>query len=168
MPDTVLGSSSSKKYSDLSLNSFTTFDLTSDVDIPGSGTTSLAIVIKETVSSIPIFSWKKSSLDNPYTNGRALYSANDITWSGFSTSYDFFFKVHYDNDSVPTDVINAVGNYDNSETNWDFGKSKGVLVNDSGHLVLDTKFVISNIFDNTKSIQSSTGYTSLLSGLIVV
>ena len=164
MPDTVLGSSSSKKYSDLSLNSFTTFDLTSDVDIPGSGTTSLAIVIKETVSSIPVFSWKKSSLDNPYANGRALYSANDITWSGFSTSYDFFFKVHYDNDSVPTDTINAVGNYDNSETNWDFGNSKGVLVNDSGHLVLDTKFVISNVFDNTKSIQSSTGYTSLLSG----
>jgi hypothetical protein len=51
-PDTVLATSAAKSYADINLGGFTTFDLTSDLDIPGLGTTSLAVVLKE-VSLVP-------------------------------------------------------------------------------------------------------------------
>ena len=167
-PDTVLASSSAKSYADINLGGFTTFDLTSDLDIPGLGTTSLAVVLKEVSSSVPLFSWKKSNLDNPYSSGRALYSANDITWSGFSTSYDFFFKVHYDNTSTPTLTYVPVSNYDNSSIGWEDGTYKGVLVDDNGYLVLDAKFIVSNVIDTSISNQSSIGYSYISAGISTV
>lgn len=167
-PDTVLASSNAKNYSEINLSGFTTFDLTSDLDIPGSGTTSLALVLKEVSSSAPLYQWKKSNLDNPYSSGRAQYSSNDITWSGFNTSYDFFFKVHYDNNSAPTLTYVPVGNYDNSSVNWEDGNYKGVLVDDNGYLKLDTKFIISNTLDVSISNQNSDGYSYIAAGISTV
>lgn len=167
-PDTLLASSSSKTYANINLGGFTTFDLTSDLDIPGSGTTSLALVLKEVSSSVPLFSWKKSNLNNPYTSGRAQYSSNDITWSGFSTSYDFFFKVHYDNISSPTLTYVPVGNYDNSAIDWEDAVYQGVLADDNGYLKLDAKFIVSNLFDVSISNQNSTGYSNISAGISTV
>ena len=167
-PDTLLASSSAKTYADINLGGFTTFDLTSDLDIPGSGTTSLALVLKEVSSTVPLFSWKKSNLENPYTSGRAQYSSNDITWSGFSTSYDFFFKVHYDNNSSPTLTYVPVGNYDNSSVDWEDATYQGVLVDDNGYLKLDAKFIVSNLVDVSVSNQNSTGYSYISAGISTV
>ncbi len=149
-PQTQLASSSSITSSSVRREGFTTFDLTSDLDIPGSGTTTLALVIREISSSVPLFNWRKSTLFNPVA-GAAFSSVNGSTWYEQS-SQDFFFKVHYDVSSSPTDTIVSVGNYNNTDVNWESGTFKGVLVNDSGHLVLDSKFLVSNVFDCSNSI----------------
>jgi hypothetical protein len=122
------------------------------LDIPGTGASSLALVIKEVTSAVPLFRWKKSSFANPYTSGKSLYSANDITWSGINTSFDFFFKVHYDNNFAPTETINVIGNNDNTEVNWELGDYSGLIVNDDGYLKLDSKFVSPIVFDDSQSM----------------
>lgn len=152
-PQTQLASSSAITSSNVRQDGFTTFDLTSDLDIPGSGSTTLAVVIREISSSVPLFYWRKSALSNP-VSGAAFTSLNGSSWYEQSNQ-DFFYKVHYDVSSAPTDTITSVGNYNNTEVNWESGIFKGVLTNDSGHLVLDTKFLISNIFDSSKSINRS-------------
>ena len=93
-PQTQLAVSSSITSSSVRVDDFTTFDLTSDLDIPGSGATTLAVVIKEVSSSIPLFNWRKSTLTNPIA-GAAFTSANGSAWYEQSNQ-DFFFKVHYD------------------------------------------------------------------------
>ena len=166
-PQTQLASSSAITSSSVRREGFTTFDLTSDLDIPGSGSTTLALVIRETSSSVPLFNWRKSAQSNP-VSGAAFTSINASTWYEQSNQ-DFFFKVHYDIASTPTDSIVSVGNYDNTAIGWDSGTSKGVLVNDSGYLVLDSKFLISNVYDCSNSINRSYDakikFNSLLSSL---
>lgn len=152
-PQTQLAASSSITSSSVRKDGFTTFDLTSDLDIPGSGTTTLAIVIRETSSSVPLFNWKKSSLSDS-VSGAAFTSLNASTWYEQSNQ-DFFYKVHYDVSSLPTDTIVSVGNYNNTVVNWENGSFKGVLVDDNGYLVLDSKFLISNVFDCSNSINRS-------------
>ena len=152
LPDTQLAASSTIAASGINTSGFTSFLLSSSLDIPGTGASSLALVIKEVTSAVPIFRWKKSSLANPYTLGKALYSANDITWSGINTSFDLFFKVHYDNNYSPIETISVVGNYDNTETNWDLGDYSGLIINDDGYLKLDSKFVSPVVFDDSKSM----------------
>ena len=149
-PQTQLASSASITSSSVRRDGFTTFDLTSDLDIPGSGSTTLALVIKETSSSVPLFFWRKSTQTNPFS-GSAFTSINGSTWYEQSNQ-DFFFKVHYDVSSVPTETIVSVGNYNNTDVNWETGTFKGVLVDDSGHLLLDSKFLISNVYDCSNSI----------------
>ena len=166
-PQTQLASSTSISSSSVRRDGFTTFDLTSDLDIPGSGVTTLAIVIKETSSSVPLFNWRKSTQVNP-VSGAAFTSVNGSTWYE-QLNQDFFYKVHYDVNSSPTDTIVSVGNYDNSEVNWETGVFKGVLANDSGHLVLDSKFLVSNVFDSSNSVNraynSKSKFNSYLTSL---
>lgn len=166
-PQTQLAASSSITSSSVRKDGFTTFDLTSDLDIPGTGTTTLAIVIKETSSSVPLFNWRKSTLSNP-VSGSAFTSINGSTWYEQSNQ-DFFYKVHYDVNSSPTDTIVSVGNYNNTEVNWETGTFKGVLANDSGHLVLDSKFLLSNVYDCSNSINrvydSRSKFITLLTSL---
>ena len=164
-PQTQLAASSPITSSSVNVGGFTNFNLTSALDIPGTGSTTLAVVIKETASSIPIFKWKKASTSNPFS-GYGYTSANAITWTGISTSYDFFFQAHYDNAYAPIETIVPIGNYDNSETNWDNGKGKGVISGDDGYLYLKPKFVISNVFDNSASMQMSSGFSSSFNNLI--
>ena len=152
-PQTQLAASSSITSTNVRRDGFTTFDLTSDLDIPGSGTTTLAVVIRETSSSVPLFYWRKSAQSNP-VSGAAFTSINGSTWYEQSNQ-DFFFKVHYDVSSSPTDTIVSIGNYNNTDVNWESGTFKGVLTNDSGHLVLDSKFLVSNVFDCSSSINRS-------------
>ena len=166
-PQTQLAVSSSITSSSVRRDGFTTFNLTSDLDIPGSGSTTLALVIREVSSSVPLFNWRKSTKSNP-VSGAAFTSVNASTWYE-QLNQDFFYKVHYDVSSNPTDTIVAVGNYNNSTVDWETGKFKGVLVNDSGHLVLDSKFLISNVFDTSNSINrvynSKSKFNTLLNSL---
>jgi hypothetical protein len=85
-PQTQLAASSSVTSSNIRRDGFTTFDLTSDLDIPGSGTTTLALVIRETSSSIPLFYWRKSSQSNPVA-GSAFTSINCSTWYEQTNQY---------------------------------------------------------------------------------
>ena len=152
LPDTQLASSPAISSAGINTSGFTSFLLSSSLDIPGTGASSLALVIKEVTSAVPLFRWKKSSLSNPYNSGKALYSANDITWSGINTTFDFFFKVHYDNNFAPTETVNVIGNYDNTEVNWDSGDYYGLIVDDNGYLKLDSKFVSPIVFDDSVSM----------------
>lgn len=164
-PQTQLAASSPITSSSVKVGGFTSFNLTSALDIPGSGSTSLALVIKETASSVPLFKWKKSSTNNPFS-GFGYTSSNAISWTGISSNYDFFFQAHYDNNLAPIETIVPVGNYNNTETNWDSGKGKGVISSDDGYLYLKPKFVISTVFDNSSSMLSSSGYVSKFSNIL--
>ena len=158
-PQTQLAASSPITSSNVNVGGFTSFNLSSALDIPGSGSTTLALVIKETASSIPIFKWKKASTSNPFS-GYGYTSANAISWSGISTSYDFFFQAHYDNSYAPTETIVPIGNYDNTEVNWNSGVGSGITSGNNGYLYLEPKFIISTVFDNSASMQMSSGFVS--------
>ena len=164
-PQTRLAASSPVTSSSVNVGSFTSFNLTSALDIPGTGSTILALVIKETASSVPIFKWKKASTNNPFS-GLGYSSSNAVTWTGISTSYDFFFQTHYDNAYAPIETIVPIGNYNNTEVNWDSGSSKGVISSDDGYLYLKPKFVISNVFDNSASMKMSSGFASSFNNLL--
>jgi hypothetical protein len=164
-PQTQLAASSPITSSNVKIGAFTSFNLTSNLDIPGTGSTTLALVIKETASSIPIFKWKKASTSNPFS-GYGYTSSNAVNWSGISTSYDFFFQAHYDNANAPTETIVPIGNYNNTEVNWDSGQGKGVISSDTGYLYLNPKFVISNVFDNSASMKMSSGFSNNFNNLI--
>lgn len=164
-PQTQLAASSPITYSSVNIGGFTSFNLTSPLDIPGTGSTTLAFVIKETASSVPIFKWKRASTSNPFS-GYGYTSSNAVSWTGISTSYDFFFQAHYDNAYAPIETIVPIGNYDNTEVNWDSGSGKGVISGDNGYLYLKPKFVISNVFDNSASMKMSSGFVSNFNNLL--
>ena len=158
-PQTQLAASSPITSSSVKVGGFTSFNLTSELDIPGTGSTTLALVIKETASSVPLFKWKKASTNNPFS-GLGYSSSNAITWSGISTSYDFFFQTHYDNAYAPTETIVPIGNYNNTEVNWNSGVGSGITSGNNGYLYLEPKFIISTVFDNSASMQMSSGFVS--------
>jgi hypothetical protein len=158
-PQTQLAASSPITSSSVKVGGFTSFNLTSALDIPGTGSTTLALVIKETASSVPLFKWKKASTSNPFS-GLGYSSSNAISWSGISTSYDFFFQAHYDNAYAPTETIVPIGNYNNTEVNWNSGVGSGITSGNNGYLYLEPKFVISTVFDNSASMQMSSGFVS--------
>lgn len=164
-PQTQLAASSPITSSSVNVGGFTSFNLTSALDIPGTGSTTLALVIKETASSVPLFKWKKASTSNPFS-GLGYSSSNAISWSGISTSYDFFFQAHYDNAYAPTETIVPIGNYNNTEVNWASGAGKGVTSKNDGYLYLEPKFVISTVFDNSASMQMSSGFVSGFNNLL--
>ena len=164
-PQTQLAASSPITSSSVNVGGFTSFNLTSALDIPGTGSTTLALVIKETASSVPLFKWKKASTSNPFS-GLGYTSSNAISWSGISTSYDFFFQAHYDNAYAPTETIVPIGNYDNTDVNWNTGVGQGVTSKNDGYLYLEPKFVISTVFDNSASMQMSSGFVSGFNNLL--
>ena len=164
-PQTQLAASSPITSSSVKVGGFTSFNLTSALDIPGTGSSTLALVIKETASSVPLFKWKKASTNNPFS-GLGYSSSNAITWTGISTSYDFFFQAHYDNAYAPIETIVPIGNYNNTDVNWDIGSGKGVISGDDGYLYLKPKFVISNVFDNSASMKMSSGFASNFNNLL--
>jgi hypothetical protein len=164
-PQTQLAASSPITSSSVNVGGFTSFNLISALDIPGTGSTTLALVIKETASSVPLFKWKKASTSNPFS-GLGYSSSNAISWSGISTSYDFFFKAHYDNAYAPTETIIPIGNYDNSEVNWNSGVGSGITSGNDGYLYLEPKFVISTVFDNSASMQMSSGFVNGFNNLL--
>lgn len=164
-PQTQLAASSPITSSSVNVGGFTNFYLTSALDIPGTGSTTLALVIKETASSVPLFKWKKASTSNPFS-GLGYSSSNAISWSGISTSYDFFFQAHYDNAYAPTETIVPIGNYNNTEVNWASGVGSGITSGNDGYLYLEPKFVISTVFDNSASMQMSSGFVSGFNNLL--
>jgi hypothetical protein len=164
-PQTQLAASSPITSSSVKVGGFTSFNLTSALDIPGTGSTTLALVIKETASSVPLFKWKKASTNNPFS-GLGYSSSNAISWSGISTSYDFFFQAHFDNAYAPTETIVPIGNYDNSEVNWNSGVGSGITSGNDGYLYLEPKFVISTVFDNSASMQMSSGFVNGFNNLL--
>jgi len=164
-PQTQLAASSPITSSSVKVGGFTSFNLTSALDIPGTGSTTLALVIKETASSVPLFKWKKASTSNPFS-GLGYSSLNAISWSGISTSYDFFFQAHYDNAYAPIETIVPIGNYDNSEVNWNSGVGSGITSGNDGYLYLEPKFVISTVFDNSASMQMSSGFVNGFNNLL--
>ena len=164
-PQTQLAASSPITSSSVNVGGFTSFNLTSTLDIPGTGSTTLALVIKETASSVPLFKWKKASTSNPFA-GLGYSSSNAISWSGISTSYDFFFQAHYDNAYAPTETIVPVGNYNNTVVNWNSGVGVGVTAKNDGYLYLEPKFVISTVFDNSASMQMSSGFVNGFNNLL--
>jgi hypothetical protein len=151
--------------SSVNVGGFTSFNLISALDIPGTGSTTLALVIKETASSVPLFKWKKASTSNPFS-GLGYSSSNAVSWSGISTSYDFFFQAHYDNAYAPTETIVPIGNYNNAEVNWDSGVGSGITSGNDGYLYLEPKFVISTVFDNSASMQMSSGFVNGFNNLL--
>ena len=118
----------------------------------------LALVIKETVAAncISVLSWKKSNLSNPYSDGKA-YEYRSSVWNIIDqdNDNDFLFKVFYSTASTETQSIIPVGNQNGTTIGWDSGVSRGVIANDSGHLQLDIRFLISLIIDDSVSMQFS-------------
>jgi hypothetical protein len=164
-PQTQLAASSPITSSSVKVGGFTSFNLTSALDIPGTGSTTLALVIKETASSVPLFKWKKASTNNPFS-GLGYSSSNAISWTGISTSYDFFFQAHYDDAYAPTETIVPIGNYNNTEVNWNSGVGSGISSGNDGYLHLEPKFVISTVFDNSASMQMSSGFVNGFNNLL--
>jgi hypothetical protein len=164
-PQTQLAASSPMTSSSVNVGGFTSFNLTSALDIPGTGSTTLALVIKETASSVPLFKWKKASTNNPFS-GLGYSSSNAISWTGISTSYDFFFQAHYDDAYAPTETIVPIGNYNNTEVNWNSGVGSGITSGNDGYLYLEPKFVISTVFDNSASMQMSSGFVNGFNNLL--
>ena len=118
----------------------------------------LALVIKETVAAncISVLSWKKSNLANPYASGKA-YEYRSSVWNivDEDDDNDFLFKIFYSTPSTETQTIIPVGNEDGTTIGWDSGISRGVIANDSGHLQLDLRFLISLVIDDSASMQFS-------------
>ena len=137
-----------------------------------SANSQIALVIRENVTAggISIVSWKKSNLTNPYSSGRAFtrYSA---TWTklDLNDNYDYYFKVHYSALNNATETQIPVGNIDGSTIGWQEGTSRGVIFDDNGSLILDPRFLISLIVDNSKSMAkpySQTDYITQIDNLL--
>ena len=151
----VLASSSNTKNPDEIVNGdFSYFNF----NYSASGNSSIALVIKETVAanSISVLSWKKSNLVNPYSVGKA-YEYRSSVWNvvDLDNDNDFLFKVFYSTENSETQNIIPVGNENGSTIGWSEGKSRGVISNDSGHLKLDIRFLISLVIDDSVSMQFS-------------
>ena len=131
--------------------------------------TSLALVIAESLSSscISVMRWKKSN--TAYVNGKAI-SKYTGSWANLynSADYDFYFKIHYTGIATPSDTNVAVGYYSGTN-NWDQGNHLGTLSKDDGSLTLDSKFLVSVLIDDTTSMSNfsssifKTGLDNLLS-----
>jgi hypothetical protein len=167
----ILASSSNTKNPDEIINGdFAYFNF----NYTASGNSSIALVIKETVAtnSISVLSWKKSNLTNPYSSGKA-YEYRSSTWNVVDSDNDndFLFKIFYSTEISETENIISVGNEDGTLIGWDEGKSRGVIANDSGHLVLDIRFLISMVIDDSVSMQFSianSNYPAKLINLLTV
>lgn len=145
----ILASSSNTKNPDEIINGdFAYFNF----NYTASANSSIALVVKETLAanSISVLSWKKSNLSNPYTSGQAFEYASSVWTAG---GYDLLFKVFYSVEKAQTQTVVPVGNQDGSVIGWDDGKSRGVIANDSGHLVLDIRFLISMVIDDSVSME---------------
>jgi hypothetical protein len=86
-------------------------------------------------------------------DGKAYYSSDGFAWTQFDGDYDLFHKIYYSTNPQPIGIITPAGNYDTNA--WDQGDSYGVLVNDAGQLILDTKFLTSIIIDDSASMNAS-------------
>ena len=86
-------------------------------------------------------------------DAKAYYSSDGLTWTQFDGDYDFFHKIYYSTNPQPIGIITPAGNYDTNA--WDQGDSHGVLVNDAGQLILDTKFLTSITIDDSASMNAS-------------
>ena len=167
----ILASSSNTKNPDEIVNGdFAYFNF----NYTAAGNSSIALVIKETVAanSISVLSWKKSNLTNPYTSGKAFEYRSSI-WNvvDLDNDNDFLFKVFYSTANSETQNIIPVGNQNGTTIGWDEGKSRGVIANDSGHLILDIRFLISMIIDDSVSMQFSkinSNYPSKLIDLLTI
>jgi hypothetical protein len=151
----VLASSSNTKNPDEIVNGdFSYFNF----NYSASSNSSIALVIKETIAanSISVLSWKKSNLVNPFSGGKA-YEYRTSTWNvvDLDNDNDFLFKVFYSTENSETQNIIPVGNENGTTIGWDEGKSRGVISNDSGHLTLDLRFLISLVIDDSASMQFS-------------
>jgi hypothetical protein len=115
-----------------------------------------AVVIRETIAlgGTSIFQWQLSNVDNPYTSGEALIGGVTPVWNYYSTARrnDFFFRVHFQANSVPILTNVPVGFYDsNSEVGFLQGTGRGFVVKDSGYLTTDSKFAMALVVDDSAS-----------------
>ena len=86
-------------------------------------------------------------------DGKAYYSSDGFAWTQFDGDYDLFHKIYYSTNPQPIGIITPAGNYDTNA--WNEGDSYGVLVNDAGQLILDTKFLTSIVMDDSASMNAS-------------
>lgn len=154
MSSVLASSSNTKNPKDIVKGDFSYFNF----NYSASANSSIGLVIKETLApnSISVVSWKKSNLQNAYTNGKA-FTYTSPNWSVLDSDNDndFLFKVFYSTESTQTETIVPVGNDDGSVIGWDSGASRGVISTDTGRLTLDIRFLISLIIDDSLSMQSS-------------
>ena len=142
------------------------------VTLPNS-TSTYALVIREVVQvgGISLVQWKKSTLANPYSDGRSYSSTNGTSWAALNTADDLFFQVYFTGQSQYSETNEIVGYKSTSSINgWADGEFNGLIVNDSGALTTDFKFATSFLIDDTTSMgfafDNISNYENELSGLV--
>lgn len=119
----------------------------------------LALVLHEVVTpgGISLMEWQKVNQTDPEYQGSA-FTYYDNTWSYLdenvinSNPYQYNFKIYFDNSASITETIVPVGCDESNISGWEDGSLSGVIVNDNGELVLDLRFLISLVIDDTLSM----------------
>ena len=93
-----------------------------------------------------VFRWHKTTLDNPYTDGKAFkYDGSWSTIDGYNGGVaDLFFRVHFDPEPEATETVVSV---DLSE-----GEGYGLIATDSNALTTDFKIAAAWVVDDSQSM----------------
>lgn len=93
-----------------------------------------------------VFNWHKTTLDNPYSDGKAFkYDGAWTTISGYeSGTADLFFRVHFDPEPESTETVVSV--------NLAEGEGYGLIATDSNALTTDFKIVAAFVIDDSQSM----------------
>lgn len=158
LPDdggTLLATSSSINISNLIENDETVFT----ISYAASSNQNLSFVINETLvaGGISLLKLERSSIANEYGlgNGFDKYSGSWTALTDGNNSYSFYFKIYYNSNSTPTETNVGIGNYNDTDINWDLGKYKGCIVTESGDLKLDNRFLLALVIDDTNSMSKA-------------
>ena len=125
-----------------------------DFNYAAPGGYTLALVLHEVVTpgGIALMEWQKvNQIDETYQG--TAYTFYDNIWNSLdSGAYQYNFKVYFDNTLSITETIIPAGCDESNNSGWEDGALSGVIVNDNGELVLDLRFLISLVIDDTLSM----------------
>lgn len=93
-----------------------------------------------------VFNWHKTTLDNPYTDGKAFkYEGSWATIDGYNgNNADLFFRVHF---APEPEAIETVISVDLSK-----GEGHGLIATDSNALTTDFKIITAFVVDDSQSM----------------
>lgn len=119
------------------------------------------LIIKEVLSgdinATYVTRWHTSNLNDPFTYGKSLASASNLTnfnnWTPLQTGLDFYFKVFFAYNNIVQIVQEPVGFLNTSSNNGFLtGSGRGFVLDRNGYLTTDTKVLASLAVDYSKSI----------------
>lgn len=172
LPDdggTLLATSSSVNVRDIIENDETVFTLSYAM----TANQNLSFVVNETVigGGISLLRLERSSIGEEYTSGKG-FTKYSGSWSNLtydSLDYSFYFKIYYNSNAAITETNVGIGNYNDTDINWDSGNYYGCVIDENGNLKLDTRLLISMVVDDTNSMSlcaDSSSYVSKFKSLI--